>query len=48
MNDLKDLIQIKNPKRLEGYILPRPNLTYSSANITPDNRGNIKHRGVLK
>jgi hypothetical protein len=28
--------------------LPRPDLLYSGATIQPDNRGNIKHRGILK
>lgn len=43
------MIKIKNAKRLEGYTLNRPDLLYSGATkIQPDNRGNIKHRGVLK
>lgn len=33
---------------MDGYCLQRPNLIYSGAKIQPDNRGNIKHRGVLK
>lgn len=34
---------------MDGYCLPRPDLIYSGGTrIQPDNRGNIKHRGVLK
>lgn len=47
-NKAKGLIEIKAPKRLEGYCLRRPDLLYTGANIQPDNRGNIKNRGVLK
>lgn len=47
-NNVSDSIKIKNVKRLEGYCLPRPELTFQGSKITPDNRGNIKHRGVLK
>jgi len=45
---VRGLINIKNPKRLEGYCLPKPDLIYSGATGKPDNGGNIKHRGVLK
>lgn len=43
------LIEIKNPKRLDGYCLPKPYIYYSGNTIIePDNRGNIKNRGVLR
>lgn len=43
------LIEVKNPKRLDGYCLPKPYIYYSGQTIIePDNRGNIKHRGVLR
>jgi hypothetical protein len=28
--------------------LPRPNLTFTGASIQPDNRGNVRNRGILK
>lgn len=34
---------------MEGYVLDRPVLQYAGGSkITPDNRGNIKFRGILK
>lgn len=48
INKTKGLIEIKAPKRLEGYCLQKPDLVYTGARIQPDNKGNIKHRGVLK
>lgn len=48
INKANGLIQIKQAKRFEGYLLNPPDLLYSDATIHPDNRGNIKHRGTLK
>lgn len=43
------MIQIKGARRLEGYVLEKPDLLYAGGGKTvPDNRGNIKYRGVLK
>jgi hypothetical protein len=49
INAANSILLIKAPKRLEGYCLNRPDLQYAGASsIQPDNRGNIKYRGVLK
>jgi hypothetical protein len=48
-NDSHGMIQIKGNRRMDGFCLNRPDLLYSGGTkIQPDNRGNIKHRGVLK
>lgn len=31
INDVKSIVEIKNPKKMDGYILPRPVLKYSTA-----------------
>lgn len=33
---------------MDGYCLPKPELEYSGAKIRPDEKGSIRHRGVLK
>jgi len=48
-NDTRGIIQIKNIRKMDGYCLLKPDLIYSGGTkVQPDNRGNIKHRGVLK
>ncbi len=47
-NNEKGLIQVKNNKRFEGVCLNRPDLLFTGAKIQPDNKGNIRNRGVLK
>ena len=43
------MIEIKQAKRMEGFCLSRPELKYAGGSvISPDERGNIKYRGVLK
>lgn len=49
INNQNGLIQIKGARRLDGYVLEKPDLLYAGGGKTvPDNRGNIKFRGVLK
>lgn len=47
-NNERGLIQVKNNKRFEGVCLNRPDLLFTGAKIQPDNKGNIRNRGVLK
>ena len=42
------LIKIGEPKDMEGYVLDRPELTFTGTKTKPDERGNLKVRNKLK
>lgn len=43
------MIEIKGNIRMDGYCLPRPELSYNGATkVKPDEKGSIRHRGLLK
>lgn len=48
LNDNSNLFEIKNAIRMDGYCLDRPNLEYTGQTIQADNKGAVRHRGVLK
>ena len=47
INDGKGLITIKNPLKVDGYLLNLPLIQFQSS-VKPDEKGAIKNRGVLK
>jgi uncharacterized protein (DUF2126 family) len=48
INAANSILQVKAPKRLEGYCLPKPNLQYSTVIVQPDAKGIITYQGPLK
>ena len=48
LNQAETLLEIKTNITMDGYCIRKPELEYAGAKIKPDEKGSIRHRGVLK